>query len=42
MLHFIHDRLRERPPTGYAQQKVWHLIDGVGAAMSQQQDSSFL
>jgi hypothetical protein len=42
MLHFINHRLRERPSAGYAEKKVWHLLDGVRAAVSEQQNSRFL
>jgi hypothetical protein len=42
MFHFLHNWRRKRPPTGHAQEKVRHLVDGIRAAMSQQKDSGFL
>lgn len=41
MLHFIHDGLWKRPPTGYLQEKVRDLCNRVRAAMSKQQDGVF-
>jgi hypothetical protein len=41
MLHFLHNWLRKRPPTGYSQEKVRHFFHRVRAAMSKQQDGVF-